>query len=100
MNSHERDVDKLVDEMIARTKGKYITQGVSFNKTCPRQIKLLKEALRHSQSFSGLAKELLALRLSGQPIQPSNQPAPQQTSEKTSLNIDYSSKKKNINDFL
>jgi hypothetical protein len=58
----EEEVNQMVDEMIARTKGKYITQGVSFNKECPRQIGMLKKALMSSVSFSGLAKEMLALR--------------------------------------
>lgn len=48
--------------MASRTKGKYITQGVSFNKNCPRQMGMLKKALMSSVSFSGLAKELLAVR--------------------------------------
>jgi len=61
----EAEVNKLVDEMVSRTKGKYITQGVSFNKECPRQMGLLKSALMSSASFSGLAKEILALRFNG-----------------------------------
>jgi hypothetical protein len=52
----------MIDEMIKRNKGKYITQGVSFNKECPRQMELLKKSLMSSVSFSGLAKEMLALR--------------------------------------
>jgi hypothetical protein len=58
----EEEVLKMIDEMKGRSKGKYITQGVSFNKTCPRQMNLLKLALMESASFSGLAKEMLALR--------------------------------------
>ena len=57
------DIDKVVDEMRKRTKGKYITQGVSFNKDSPRQIELLKFALENSDSFSGLVKETLAKML-------------------------------------
>ena len=59
----EEEVDKIIEDVIARTKGKYLTQGVSFNKTCPRQMELLKKALMSSASFSGLAKEALAMRL-------------------------------------
>lgn len=58
----EEEIDKLIEGMIERNKGKYITQGVSFNKTCPRQMDLLKKSLMSSVSFSGLAKEMLALR--------------------------------------
>jgi hypothetical protein len=60
----EKEVDEMIEAMASRTKGKYITQGVSFNKTCPRQMGLLKKALMSSVSFSGLAKELLAMRFS------------------------------------
>lgn len=60
----EEEVDQMIAEMKGRTKGKYITQGVSFNKNCPRQMELLKNALMSSVSFSGLGKELLALRFS------------------------------------
>lgn len=58
----EEEIDVMIENMIKRTKGRYLTQGVSFNKTCPRQMKLLKKALMSSVSFSGLAKEMLALR--------------------------------------
>ena len=58
----EEEVLKIIEDMKGRSKGKYITQGVSFNKTCPRQMNLLKLALMQSASFSGLAKEMLALR--------------------------------------
>lgn len=61
-HKNEEEVDKMIEEMIKRTKGKYLTQGVSFNKTCPRQMELLKLSLMSSASFSGLIKELLALR--------------------------------------
>lgn len=65
MISHrtEEEVDEMIEKMTKRTKGKYITQGVSFNKTCPRQMSLLKKALLASASFSGLAKEALAIIL-------------------------------------
>ncbi|MFS0905770.1 hypothetical protein AB3N02_22240 [Priestia aryabhattai] len=61
----EAEVDKMIEDMKNRTKGKYITQGVSFNKSCPRQMALLKKALMASASFSGLGKEVLALHFSG-----------------------------------
>ena len=58
----EEEVDKLIEEMKQRSKGRYITQGVAFNKSCPRQMDMLKKALMSSVSFSGLVKEMLALR--------------------------------------
>lgn len=60
MLSKERDVDYIIEDMINRTKGDYITQGVSFNKNTPRHMELLRYALDNSNSFSGLVKELLA----------------------------------------
>ena len=64
----EEEVDAMIEDMKKRGKGKYITQGVAFNKTCPRQMALLKQALMHSASFSGLAKEVLAQKFSGHQI--------------------------------
>jgi hypothetical protein len=60
----EEEVDVLIADMVSRSKGRYITQGVTFNKSCPRQMGLLKKALMSSASFSGLGKEMLALRFS------------------------------------
>jgi hypothetical protein len=67
------DVDVVIEDLISRTKGKYITQGVAFNKDCPRQMALLRQALSESASFSGLVKEMLALRYS-QPTQKTQTP--------------------------
>lgn len=61
----EEEVDKLIEDMKKRTKGKYLTQGTSFNKECPRQMELLKKALMSSISFSGLVKEMLATNFNG-----------------------------------
>lgn len=69
----EEEVDKLIEEMKKRTKGRYITQGCSFNKDCPRQMEILKKALMSSASFSGLVKELLAIKFNGA-IQPTPSP--------------------------
>lgn len=61
----EEEVDKMIEDMIKRSKGRYITQGCSFSKTCPRQLALLKQSLMSSTSFSGLIKELLAQKFNG-----------------------------------
>lgn len=61
----EEEVNQMIEKIIKRSKGKYITQGVSFNKDSPRQMELLKKALMSSSSsFSGLIKELLAMKFS------------------------------------
>jgi hypothetical protein len=60
----ESNVDEFLEELKNRTSGKYINQGVAFNKNCKRQMTLLRGALLDSSSFSGLIKELLAVRYS------------------------------------
>lgn len=62
-----KNVDEQIEKLLS-TKGDYITQAVAFNKKCPRQMELLRFALSDSASFSGLVKEMLALRKEG--IQP------------------------------
>lgn len=88
----EEEVDKIIEEMVSRTKGTYITQGVSFNKTCPRQLGLLKKALMASSSFSGLIKEILAVNFGGEQV--SNVPSP------STDNTQIPSKKKSLGNFL
>lgn len=66
----EEEADALLEEMINRTKGKYITQGVAFNKESKSQMNLLKMALMSSYSFGGMMKELLGERFASPP--PSN----------------------------
>lgn len=61
----EEEVDAYIEDLISRTKGTYITQGVSFNKTSTKQLRLLKLVLLECDSFSGFIKELLTLRYHG-----------------------------------
>ncbi|MDR4945205.1 hypothetical protein [Neobacillus cucumis] len=63
----ESNVDEFIEELKNRTTGKYINQGVAFNKNCKRQMALLRNALMDSSSFSGLIKEMLAVRYSDKP---------------------------------
>lgn len=91
----EQEVDAMIEDMTARTKGKYITQGVSFNKTCPRQMALLKKALMLSVSFSGLAKEVLALRFSD-----SNPSYSNNTSNMSTNQVNKAPKSKSVGNFL
>lgn len=65
----EIEVDEMIKDMVGRTKGNYLTQGVAFNKNCPRQMALLKKSLMASVSFSGLAKEILAVKFNGGLVQ-------------------------------
>lgn len=55
-------LNERLERLKNSTKGDYITQGVSFNKKCERQMNLLLLAFNDSTSFSGLVKEMLALR--------------------------------------
>lgn len=55
----EEEVDKMIEEL-KNSKGRYITQGISFSKTNERHLEMLKYVLLRSQSFSGFMKELLA----------------------------------------
>ena len=61
----EEEVDELIEEMLKKGKGKYITQGVVFNKSSPREMDLLKKALMSATSFSGLTKEMLTHKFNG-----------------------------------
>lgn len=84
----EEEVDKLIEGMIDRTKGRYITQACAFNKTCPRQMDLLKKALMSSASFSGLTKEMLAVQFSSS------------SSNNSMIIPSFDSGKKNIGNFI
>jgi hypothetical protein len=67
----ESNIDEFIEDLRTRTNGTYIHQGVAFNKNCKRQMALLKRALLDSSSFSGLIKEMLAIRYyegEGRPI--------------------------------
>lgn len=85
-----KNVDERIEELKKKNKGKYITQGVSFNKECPRQMALLKFALENSASFSGLIKELLAVRFESthqQIITPQSQLQPKPVPKIKSKNV-------------
>lgn len=56
----EEEAEAMIKEMKRKSKGKYITQAVTFSKESERQMELLKFALMHSTSFSGFGKELIA----------------------------------------
>lgn len=60
----EEEVDKLIEEMMTKGKGKYITQSVVFNKKNPRHMELLKKTLMSSESFGGFMREVLSEKFS------------------------------------
>lgn len=59
----EEEVDIMIDEMISRTKGNYITQAVAFNKNSKSQLELLKSVLLSSYSFGGYVKGLIGEKM-------------------------------------
>ena len=65
----EEEVDELIEEMLKKGKGKYVTQSVVFNKSNARHMDLLKKVLMSSESFSGFTRELIAEKFSGKDIQ-------------------------------
>lgn len=94
--SQKTNVDDKINNLINKNNGKYITQGVSFNISCPRQMSLLRHALGDSHSFSGLVKEMLALRYTNE--------QPKKVSEIPQLNprkqSENSIKKANANSWI
>ena len=98
----EVEVDEMIEKMAKRTKGKYITQGVSFNKDCPRQMRMLKSALMSSASFSGLIKELLALSEDNQhqPITIENTKVIPFQTETTEIQVNEAPKSRDIGNFI
>jgi hypothetical protein len=60
------NIDEYMEYLYNKTKGQYITQGVSFNKDDAFQMDLLKKALLTHNSFSGLVKHLLSMYFSQQ----------------------------------
>lgn len=86
----EEEAEQLIEEMLKKGKGKYITQGVVFNKTNPREMELLKKALMSATSFSGLTKEMLTHKFNGISLQ-QNEIIEEKTEE---------IKKKDIGNFL
>ena len=61
----EEEVDELIEEMLQKGKGKYITQSVLFKKDSELQMELLKKTLMSSTSFGAFIKQLLAEKFNG-----------------------------------
>ena len=72
----EEEVDALIQEMLNKNKGRYITQGVAFNKSSESQMRLLKLMLMSSYSFGAMVKELIAEKFSDNPNNNTPPPPP------------------------
>lgn len=59
------EAEKMIEELKRKTKGKYLTQAVTFNRDSERQMELLKFAFMSGTTFSGFGKELIAARMEG-----------------------------------
>lgn len=55
----EEEVDRIIEELLQKGNGKYITQSVLFKKDSPQQIELLKNVLMRSTSFGGYVRRVL-----------------------------------------
>ena len=79
----EEEADKLIEKMMNKGKGDYITQSVTFRKDNPRQMELLKKAMMSSESFSSMVREMLHREFSGDEIQSASPSKPvEETPEK------------------
>ena len=55
----EDEVERIIEELLQKGKGKYITQSVLFKKDSPQQMELLKNVLMRSTSFGDYARRAL-----------------------------------------
>lgn len=72
----EQEVDEMIEKLMKKGNGNYITQSVTFKKNSAKQMELLKNALMHSESFSGLVRELLNEKFSDNGVQVVNELKP------------------------
>lgn len=91
----EEEAEAMINEMKRKSKGKYITQAVTFSKESERQMELLKFALMHSTSFSGFGKELIAEKYESETKPQANNNSPSPTFKHTEI-----VEKKNTGNFL
>lgn len=71
----EEEVDKMIEEMKRKSKSKYLTQGVVFNRESKHQMAMLKFVLMRASSFSGYVKELIAEKMEiSIPVESNNSP--------------------------
>lgn len=61
----EEEVEEMIEEMLQKGNGKYITQSVLFKKDSEKQMELLKKALMSSTSFGAFVKQVLSEKFDG-----------------------------------
>lgn len=59
----EKEVERIIEELMQKGNGKYITQSVLFKKDNPYEIEMLKKVLMRSTSFGGYVRKVLANEL-------------------------------------
>ncbi|MGE7840790.1 hypothetical protein ACQKNX_08355 [Lysinibacillus sp. NPDC093712] len=62
----EEEAEKIIEELMHKGNGKYITQSVLFKKDSPQQIELLKNVLMRSTSFGEYVRRVLINNLSNE----------------------------------
>jgi len=55
----EQEAERIIEELLNKGSGKYITQSVLFKKDSPQQLELLKNVLMRSTSFGEYARKAL-----------------------------------------
>lgn len=61
----EEEVEEMIEEMLLKGKGKYVTQSVLFKKDSEVQMELLKKVLMSSTSFGAFVKQIIAEKFDG-----------------------------------
>lgn len=55
----EQEAERIIEELLQKGKGKYITQSVLFKKDSPQQLELLKNVLMRTTSFGEYTRKAL-----------------------------------------
>lgn len=55
----EEEVDAIIEELLTKGNGKYITQSTLFKKDSEQQIEMLKFVLMRSTSFGEFTRQLI-----------------------------------------
>jgi len=83
----EEEVDEMIEEMLQKGSGKYITQSVLFKKDSEIQMDLLKKVLMSSTSFGAFVKQVLAEKFENRDVSVKSQPIQQQLPKKDTGNF-------------
>lgn len=55
----EQEAERIIEELLKKGSGKYITQSVLFKKDSPQHLELLKNVLMRTTSFGDYARRAL-----------------------------------------